>query len=95
MTDSRERYSTEGFIKPVRHEIKYQRIGPDAASADELGDPRHECYRKKRYWTEKFAKSIAREIEDQRGVALKVYGCLHCGGYHLAKDCRRRSEARR
>ena len=46
-------------------------------------DTRWSCLRKKRYPTEKIARKIANTAKFERGVALNVYGCFNCGGYHL------------
>lgn len=48
-------------------------------------NPARSCYSKKRYPDEADANRVARVCEKQRGDALKVYACEHCGGYHLAR----------
>ncbi len=43
------------------------------------------CYSKKRYSTEKYAQSVARRVQWERGDILRAYICFECGGYHLTK----------
>lgn len=42
------------------------------------------CYQKKRYQPDTANRVIARAFEE-RGVRLRTYACLHCGGLHLTK----------
>ena len=42
-----------------------------------------ECYKKKRYSTEDFAKSVARRCRKERNIELRIYACPQCCGWHL------------
>lgn len=44
------------------------------------------CLSKKRYGEERLAKQIGAAIWFERRVALRVYACTECGGYHLTKS---------
>lgn len=41
------------------------------------------CATKKAYPSEKFAKQVAKDALNKRGVLLRVYGCPACGLWHL------------
>lgn len=41
------------------------------------------CFKKKIYFTEKYARKVASSIEDKRCIKLRVYQCPVCGFFHL------------
>lgn len=43
------------------------------------------CKSKRRYPSEKFAEKVARRATRQRGLALRVYPCPLCQGWHITK----------
>jgi hypothetical protein len=45
----------------------------------------HDCWRKTRHPTSAAALAEARWLGAQRGVALTVYACCWCDGWHLTK----------
>lgn len=45
-----------------------------------------QCTRKKTYKNERSAHNKAASITAQDGIALYVYECGNCGGYHLTKQ---------
>ena len=49
------------------------------------------CYRKNRYPTRGLAESEAGRIKGERGLALRVYYCGFCYGFHLTKQLRARA----
>lgn len=49
-----------------------------------------DCYRKKRYPDEAYARKVARRCFDERGALLRAYPCTRCGGYHLTRQEKRR-----
>ena len=44
------------------------------------------CLRKRRYLTRLIAEGAAAGSYRLRGVALSVYACVACGGFHLTKQ---------
>lgn len=45
------------------------------------------CWKKHRYPTEQVAQEAVNRIHKKRNVALRVYFCNRCLGYHLTKKC--------
>jgi hypothetical protein len=43
------------------------------------------CTRKKRYITKEFAEKIKEKVARRTGKEIKVYHCLYCGQYHIAR----------
>jgi hypothetical protein len=43
------------------------------------------CLKKRMYWTELQAKSIAAKCVAKGAPPLRVYRCSHCPGWHLTK----------
>ena len=43
------------------------------------------CARKKSYPDEKFAKRVARQMREERGVDVVAYACTRCGRYHIGR----------
>lgn len=56
------------------------------------GDQERACAAKKRYWSPKSAKSDKAAILASGailgGIALRVYACQYCRGWHLGNDWR-------
>jgi hypothetical protein len=42
-----------------------------------------ECFKKRRYRTERYARKVAQHCLDVRGAHLRVYFCPTCSGWHL------------
>lgn len=57
---------------------------PDIAAAY------YECFRKRAYPTESFARKVARAAKNSRGVKLRIYFCPHCQNFHLTKNLERK-----
>lgn len=49
----------------------------------EMEQARRQCFAKKSYPTEKFAKAVARDVLVKRAVALRAYECPFGCGWHL------------
>lgn len=45
-----------------------------------------QCYRKAAFSTSEKAHAKVKEIEQESGNQLFVYGCSQCGKYHLTKN---------
>jgi hypothetical protein len=45
----------------------------------------HGCKNKRRYPSEPFADQVAARATRQRGLALRVYACPLCQGWHITK----------
>lgn len=45
----------------------------------------HGCKNKRRYPSEAFAQRVADHATRQRGLALRVYPCPLCQGFHITK----------
>lgn len=45
-----------------------------------------ECFSKKAYPSQKFAKQVARSVREKRGTALRVYECPSCSLFHLTSQ---------
>lgn len=51
----------------------------------ENADVAWSCTRKKAYQDEKFAKKVAAQLRRERDADVVVYGCTHCGSYHIGR----------
>lgn len=45
----------------------------------------HGCKNKRRYHSEALAEQVAKRATRQRGLALRVYQCPLCQGWHITK----------
>ena len=64
---------------------------PLGAREDEMAGLRariNGCFSKKRYSTRGLAEIVARRIEAETAVTLRVYYCGFCYGFHLTKRLR-------
>jgi hypothetical protein len=62
----------------------WRRLWNDRAQA-EVAERSHACLRKVRHPTKASALAEARWLGAQRGIALMVYPCPWCAGWHLTK----------
>jgi hypothetical protein len=53
--------------------------------SDQAADVERSCLGKNRYGSEADAHAVATECFRVRGIWLRVYACVECGGYHLTK----------
>jgi hypothetical protein len=56
-----------------------------AMSSKTLDSGYNECYKKSRYRTKDIAEMYKQKAEAARPVALRVYSCNVCSGYHITK----------
>jgi hypothetical protein len=52
---------------------------------ESVPDPTRACFRKRRYDTEEDARQVTLTVWRDRDVALRLYFCSACGGYHVTK----------
>jgi len=52
----------------------------------QLHNVQRACHSKRRYLTQVTAEAKARRCTEKRGMALRVYHCPYCLGFHLTKQ---------